>query len=157
MLDKCTTEERWSGVNDLIERWLQERQFLIVQYCAVSGVHEFSPKSPRSQLRLQKFCQLLVDYVSAGHFEVYYELIREAEAFDDGTAETAATIFPRISSSTEYALGFNDKYGEANNDPNEIIITLPKSLSALGETLASRFELEDQLIEMHNAHREQVA
>ena len=39
MLDQCTKEERWSGVNTMIDRWLKDRQTLIVQFCAVSGVH----------------------------------------------------------------------------------------------------------------------
>lgn len=138
----------------MIDRWLQERQLLIVQFCAVSGVHEFRPKSERSQQRLQKFCQLLVDYVSSGHFEVYYQLLREAEEFEDGSAELAKSLFPYINATTETALEFNDSY--ASNDSD--LATLSKSLSKLGETLASRFELEDRLIEvMHDAHRELVA
>ena len=113
MLDECTKKERWTGVNEMIERWLQERQTLIVQFCALSGVHEYSPKGERSNLRLQKFCQLLVDYISSGHFEVYYQLIREAEEFDDGGAELAKSLLPHITSTTELCMEFNDKYSEA--------------------------------------------
>ena len=156
MLDQCTIEERWIGVNDMIDRWLYERQLLIVQYCALSGVHEFSPRtdSERSNLRLQKFCQLLVDYVSSGHFEVYYQLIREAEEFEDGSAELAKSLFPYINATTETAVAFNDKYVDTEGPFNN----LSKNLSKLGETLATRFEYEDRLIDaMHEAHREQVA
>ena len=155
MLDDCSIEERWSGVNQLIERWLQERQSIIVQFCALSGVHELrSSDADPSNLRLQKFCQILVDYMSAGHFEVYYELIREAEEFDDGSAEIANALMPRITITTEVAMEFNDKYSSADGT----LTNLPKNLSKLGEVLASRFELEDQLIDvMHEAHREQVA
>lgn len=154
MLDQCTKKERWSGVNEMIDRWLKERQALIVQFCAVSGIHEYRPKSENSQLRLQKFCQLLVDYVSSGHFEVYYQLLREAEEFGDGSAELAKSLFPYIDATTETAIEFNDNYIGNDAEPS----TLSKSLSKLGETLASRFELEDRLIEvMHDAHSEQVA
>jgi regulator of sigma D len=154
MLDQCTKKERWSGVNDMIERWLQERQSLIVQFCAVSGIHEYRPKSERTQQRLQKFCQLLVDYVSSGHFEVYYQLLREAEEFEDGSAELAKSLFPYINATTETAIEFNDNYVGSSGE----MANLSKSLSKLGETLASRFELEDRLIEvMHDAHSEQVA
>lgn len=154
MLDQCTIEERWAGVNDIIERWLQQRQDLIVQFCALSGVHELKTAAERSNLRLQNFCQLLVDYVSSGHFEVYYQLIREAEEFEDGSAELAKSLLPRIISSTERAMAFNDQYTGVEEAPN----SLPRSLSSLGETLASRFDLEDQLIDaMHEAHRSQVA
>ena len=76
MLENCDIKERWSGVDKLVERWLEERQSLIVQFCALSGVHELSGNNA-SRGRLQKFCQLLLDYVSAGHFEVFYELVRD--------------------------------------------------------------------------------
>ncbi len=154
MLDQCTKEERWNGVSELIQRWLLERQSLIVQFCALSGVNEFSPKTEQSDLRLGKFCQLLMDYVSAGHFEVYYQLIREAEEFKDGSADVAIKIVPRINAATEIAMEFNDKYAEAEGP----FTHLSKHLSTLGETMASRFEFEDRLINvLHESHREQFA
>ena len=154
MLDQCTIKERFEGVNQMIERWLQERQALIVQYCALSGIHEHSPDTEAATARLDHFCALLVDYASAGHFEIYYQLIREAEAFDDGSAEKANALLPRIVDSTETAMDFHDKYTDCARQLTE----LPQDLSGLGETLASRFDLEDRLINtLHEAHREQVA
>ena len=153
MLDQCTKEERWSGVSELIQRWLQERQSLIVQFCALSGVHEFSPKQDDSDLRLGKFCQQLVDYVSTGHFEVYYQLIREAEEFQDGSVEIAKKVIPRINAATEIAMEFNDTYTDAKAP----FTHLSQHLSQLGETMASRFEFEDRLINvLHESHREEV-
>jgi regulator of sigma D len=154
MLENCDIKTRWGAVNELIERWLDERQALIVQYCAISGIQK--AQQATNPTRLQKFCQLLLDYVSAGHFEIYYELIREAEAFDDGTAELAKPLLPQITATTQIALDFNDTYAEceAVGEPG----VLAKGLSELGETLATRFELEDQLIAaLHACHREQVA
>ena len=154
MLDQCTIEERFEGVTQMIDRWLHARQTLIVQYCALSGIHEIRPSAESTNLRLENFCQLLVDYVSAGHFEVYYELIREAEAFGDGSAELAKSLLPYIIDSTEMAMAFHDKYTGANKP----LSSLPKALSTLGETMATRFEHEDRLINvLHEAHREQVA
>lgn len=154
MLDQCSIEERWQGVSAMIDRWLQERQQLIVQFCALSGVHEYSPSTERSANRLQQFCQLLVDYMSAGHFEIYYQLLREAETFADGSAELGKALFPRIDATTERAMHFNDQYAD-NAGPHK---QLSRDLSVLGEDLAARFEWEDQLIDaMHEAHREQVA
>ncbi len=121
---------------------------------ALSGIQKAQQASNSS--RLQKFCQLLLDYVSAGHFEVYYELIREAEAFDDGTAGLARPLMPQITATTQIALDFNDTYAEYKSigEPG----VLAKALSELGETLATRFDLEDQLIAaLHACHREQVA
>ncbi|MFA7554945.1 MAG: sigma D regulator [Spongiibacteraceae bacterium] len=154
MLDNCTIEERWSGVNELIDRWLQARQTIIVQFCSLSGVHELRANADPSNIHLQKFCELLMDYISAGHFEVYYQLIREAEAFQDGSANIAKALMPRITATTEAAMDFNDRYLDARGNMEN----LPKCLSKLGETMAARFELEDQLIDtLHDSHREQVA
>jgi regulator of sigma D len=153
MLDNCSIEERWSGVNQLIERWLQERQSLILNFCGLSGVHELRENADPSNIRLQNFCQLLMDYVSAGHFEIYYQLIREAEVFEDGSEKLAQALMPDITATTSIAITFNDIYADANANLDK----LPKSLSKLGETLASRFDMEDQLINtLHESHREQV-
>ena len=153
MLDNCTIQERWTGVNEIIERWLQARQTVIVKFCNLSGVHEQRTENDSPSERLQTFCQGLVDYLSAGHFEVYYELIREAEAFDDGSAEQAKALLPGISSTTEKAMAFNDQYVDAEG----LLDDLPSSLSDLGEILEARFELEDQLIDLlHESHRDQV-
>ncbi len=156
MLENCDIKTRWSGVNKLIERWLAERQAVIVQYCTISGIHELSPQSSAAnRQRLQKYCQLLLDYLSAGHFEVYYELLREAEAFQDGSAEVATALMPKINATTALALDFSDKYAEADEPA---AIGLAKDLSRLGEILAERFDYEDRLINaMHVCHRELVA
>jgi regulator of sigma D len=155
MLDECTIEERWSGVNDMIERWLEERQALIVGFCAVSGVHE-SNNAEELHSGLQRFCQLIVDYVCAGHFEVYYQLLREAEEFKDGSAKIAKALLPELNENTSIAMEFNDHYFESNE--NTPLQDLSQQLSKLGETLELRFEIEDRLIDvMHNAHKELIS
>lgn len=156
MLENCDIKERWSGVNKLVERWLAERQSLIVQFCALSGVHVLSPQtSVVNSVRLKHFCEMLVDYVSSGHFEIYYELLSEAEAFEDGSAEAAHALIPLINATTADALDFNDKYVNKTQIP---IAGLAKDLSRLGEIFAERFDQEDLLIRTtHSSHREQVA
>ena len=154
MLENSDIKARWGAVNHLIEGWLEERQSLIVQYCAISGIQ--TAQRSTNPDRLQKFCQLLLDYVSAGHFEIYYELVREAEVFMDGSADLATTLLPKITATTQTALDFNDTYAECTQigEPG----VLAKDLSELGETFAVRFELEDQLIDaLHACHREAVA
>lgn len=156
MLEDCQTrEERWVGVSKLIERWLEERQELIVLYCSLSGVHAFAPNSNQSSQKLRKFCQILVDYASAGHFEVYEQLAQEGKDFEDDSQKILEEIYPHISLSTEVALDFNDRYGDAPEE--ETLARLKADLSTLGELLVGRFDLEDKLIEdIHNAHAELV-
>lgn len=149
-------KERWGGVSELIERWLQERQQLIVTYCRLTRVSDFSSLD-KARSAFCKFCELLVDYVSAGHFEIYDKLIQEATAFDDGGVALAERLYPRIQKTTEVALAFNDRFDRIQGE-SAGFDELYEGLSGLGETLEDRFEMEDLLIEsLHNAHADQVA
>ncbi len=144
-------------LNHAIEAWLEERQELIVLYCACCGVHQQIQETPTKIQRLKTFCQIMVDYCSAGHFEIYPGLIKEAEERDDGTASMAQALLPKIQDSTDIALEFNDRY-ETEELPPEVIETLVKHLSKLGEILVSRFEYEDQLVQiMHSDSHSEVA
>ncbi|MBT8139275.1 MAG: sigma D regulator [Gammaproteobacteria bacterium] len=158
MLEKCKDSgERWGGVSKILEGWLQQRQELIVEFCTVSGVHELASNSSDPDEGLQRFCELMVDYVSAGHFEVYDQLIQEAEEFGDSAAlDFAKKIYPQISTTTEKVLQFNDALdGMLNREAG--CASLAHELSLIGETLVARFELEDQLVEqLHYSHKSQV-
>jgi len=80
MLENCkTAKERWGGVSEIIDRWLEERQEMLVQYCALSGLDQAVVTDERRGEKLRGLCQILVDYVSAGHFEIYDQLIKEGQ------------------------------------------------------------------------------
>lgn len=149
--------EHWGTVDKLVERWLKERQELILLYCAVDGLREYTPKDTPVTIKVQAFCDVLIDYMSAGHFEIYDELLQEAKDFNEDYLELANSVFPRIQASTQTAVDFNDKYTKADIS-EEQMSGLATDLSRLGERLVERFDLEDQLIEsLHNRHRELVA
>lgn len=155
MLDSCTTaQERWGGVHKLIDRWLAERKQLITAYSSLRS-RSASPAQPDSAL--QAFCNVLVDYMSAGHFEVYEQLIREAEEFNDlGGLELAKQLYPRLETITQSAVQFNDQYSESANVADEEL--MQTQLQALGSLLHERFELEDCLIEvLHTAHQDMLS
>ena len=156
MLENCeSAKQRWGGVNDLIDKWLKERQTLIVKLCDLSVNQSSSTENIVE--RFQAFCQILVDYVSVGHFEVYEQLLNEAAAFNDGGTELANKIIPQIQTSTEIALNFNDRFDDINK-VDDGIEGLILELDNLGKTLEERFELEDILIEaLHKAHAGSVA
>ncbi|MBE0486533.1 sigma D regulator [Marinobacter sp.] len=157
MLENCrNARERWGGVSELIDRWLKERQELLVHYCELSGESDFS-QTEVLQEKCVRFCEVLVDYVSAGHFEVYEQLIQEAREFNDGGLELAAKVYPRIEQTTEVALNFNDRLDGRILTEAELR-ALFGELSKLGEILEGRFEMEDFLIEhLHNAHAGKMA
>jgi regulator of sigma D len=156
MLENCkNARERWGGVSELIDRWLKERQELLVHYCDLSGTTDFSQTESLHQ-KFVRLCEVLVDYVSAGHFEIYEQLIQEAREFDDGGIELAARVYPRIEKTTETALNFNDQLNGQSLTEDKAR-ELFGQLSELGEMLEARFEMEDFLIEhLHNAHAEKV-
>ncbi|MGV8838246.1 sigma D regulator, partial [Cellvibrio sp.] len=142
MLENCkSAKERWGGVSEIIDRWLEERQAMLVQYCALSGLDQDLSDLQRGE-KLRSFCQILVDYVSAGHFEVYDQLIKEGREFDDAEAlQEASKLYDTIDTTTERLLDFNDKYLETDD-----ISSLTADLSHLGEALEVRFSAEDRLI-----------
>lgn len=153
MLDNChSARERWGGVSDIIDRWLQERQDLLVLFCKLPKQKE-TDLADETETLLRRFCQILVDYVSAGHFEIYEQLVAEGREFDDqeGLAQ-AKKHYQDIDSTTEQILDFNDKYQETDD-----ITSLVADLSGLGEALANRFEAEDKMIAiLHTSHKDQV-
>lgn len=160
MFEDCKTmKDRWGGVSKILDGWLHQRQELIVEFCTISGVHDSdSALAQNPDEGLRHFCELMVDYISAGHFEVYDHLTQEAEELNDGKGmEIARRLYPQISKTTEQVLAFNDSY-DAMIEGNKNAINLARELSLLGETLVSRFELEDQLVEnLHYAHRDLIA
>lgn len=151
------TNYAWGNVDQIIKRWLQERQELILLYCKVDGLKELHADETPLSIRVRALSNTLIDYVSAGHFEIYKHLMQEAEAFEDNYQSTIDRIMPLIQQSTEIALDFNDRYAEAElNDSHRE--RLADDLNILGLKMVERFDLEDQLIEhLHNCHRDLVA
>jgi len=154
MLESCkNAQERWGGVHLLIDRWLNEREELVKAY------RELEAKSDTlgaDHQVLLTFCEALVDYCSAGHFEVYEQLNSEAKAFgDERGLELADQYYPRINAITEKAMAFND---HCDNGDWSHADEVAAELKALGGLLHERFELEDLLIEvLHTSHKEAVA
>ncbi|WP_221793451.1 sigma D regulator [Oceanobacter mangrovi] len=157
MLEKVNTaRERWGGVHNMVDSWLSDRQGLIVKYCALSAAKPLSEEEiPLAQL-VQDFCQVMMDYCSAGHFEIYQRLMDEARDYADGSVEFAETLVPRLDELTGLCVDFNDNYDRFCD--LEQLAKLPAELSRVGEVLEERFELEDQMIErLYTAHQETAA
>ena len=155
MLDNCEdSRETWQAVESLLQSWLKERRDLLVKYTAIAATLDRSATAESINAGIERLCQLLVDYVSAGHFEVFYALQREAESFNEGretaVARLVAETISQIGDTTEVILGFEEKY------PSGDISALEADLSLLGEVLELRFALEDRLISgLHRRHAEQ--
>ncbi|WP_160151993.1 sigma D regulator [Microbulbifer sp. ALW1] len=159
MLENCkNAQERWGGVSQIIDRWLQSRQALLVSFCTLSDKKDIgdsnSDNSREAEASVRILCQQLVDYISAGHFEVYDQLIQEGQAFGDTEGlQQAKALYREIDATTDTAVDFNDKYQETDD-----LSALSKDLSELGVALETRFAAEDRMIDtLHTAHKNQLA
>ncbi len=147
-------EEQFAAVDEILGRWLTERNTLLSKYTEIAVATEASLGGEKIESGQKALGELIVDYISAGHFEIFHELINEAELFNDGGRKLAASLIPQISDTTEVILAYEEKYGTGLEYPE----TLERDLSALGEILENRFVLEDQLIAgLHTRHRFKLA
>tara|TARA_R110002110_G_scaffold199015_2_gene409752 strand:- start:45373 stop:45858 length:486 start_codon:yes stop_codon:yes gene_type:complete len=145
--------EQFNAVEGLLTSWLRERRAVLARYTALVVAIDDAPASAQLARRQRELCELLVDYISAGHFEVFAELLNEAEVFGDNSDALVAGLMPDITDTTDVILAYEEKYGRGEHYPE----TLRRDLSALGELLESRFVLEDRLIAgLHNQHRRQL-
>lgn len=141
MLDSVAQDSRTASV---VARWLAERNELLVLYCRLTGKRKDQVLPDKSQIN--QFCDILIDYVSAGHFEVYEQVVSLCDKKGPQSLQLLEEVFPRISKTTDIVVDFNDKYSDDQAN-EELMSQLDKDLSKLGEAIASRVELEDQLID----------
>ncbi len=139
---KHPSEDRRKLTRTAIDRLLEERQEVLVCYEQVAGIQPYNDTNKNPEL-LQKFSQLLMDYIAAGHFGLY-QRISEGNERRRQVLEVAKKIYPSIAKTTEKALDFNDVYDKA--DKSKPYEAVSDRLSDLGEVLAHRIELEDRLI-----------
>ncbi|WP_100643595.1 sigma D regulator [Alteromonas facilis] len=151
MLSQAEYEtNRFYDVNSVLNNWLNERQQLWVEYCQLAGLTANKSQNGNKQLpthqQLEQFCELLMDYVSAGHFEVF-DIIASEDPSGESLRES---LYPELMDTTDAALEFNDSYSSVEEIVNPKMFE--QSVANLGETLAVRFELEDRLIQHLSDH-----
>ena len=145
MLKLQSAEAIQERIDQAVAAWLRERQDLIVLMCAINQPGE---QALPTSTRIQNFCQVLMDYVSAAHFEIYDTLVHRAE--HQGrlqAAEQAKRLYAKLQVSTDLALRFNDLF---DNDEHceDLQSQVAHELSELGLALEERFTLEDHLLQL---------
>ncbi len=140
-------KDRRAGSRELVGKLLAERTEMFVLYCRLAGLVPYHGKPLKNGAHelLQEFCQVLVDYIAAGHFSIYERIVSGTERRQD-VADLASQLYPRIAETTEAALAFNDQYDI--DDHFELSGSFHQALSRLGEQLALRIELEDKLLKI---------
>lgn len=140
--------DRRTRLTETINSLIQLRQEMFVSYCQLAGVSTFDRRmvdQPATQSdQLRSFCQVMVDYTAMGHFEVYQRIIDGKER-RVAVKEVAAKVYPGIADTTNFLVDFNDKYVDFKGTDEEMD-SLDSDLSKLGEVIAVRGDLEDQIL-----------
>ena len=130
-----------------IKKLISERNEVLALYGNLTGCDgsKITSAEDIEAEHLQEFCQLLIDYIATGHFELYSR-ISEGKERRHEIDSLADTIYTSMEKTTALAVEFNDTYDGVSSFTDELKNKLPSQLSILGEELATRIELEDQLI-----------
>lgn len=137
-------EDQTHRAEALVRRWLQDRQSLIVLMRALSDEDQRPLDAASLSGHVQAFCEVLMDYVSAGHFEVYDELLAEAEQRHSDNLATGLALHARLQATTDVVIRFNDLYEDPENEG--VLATLTPELAGLRLALENRFDIEDRMI-----------
>lgn len=147
----------WDKTKLFINKWLMERQELLILYHEI--LNEYSKSDPKNfspQLfegkKLKEFCEILTDYIAFGHFKIFEFM---AEVLGPATEQKESKdqqLLIKILRTTLVSLDFSDKYCNTTN-----LIDFKQDFSDLGEALANRFEWEDKLLQDYRLALEPAA
>lgn len=133
--------ERRTRTRVMINELIKQRQDVLITLCELAEVSPFPEEKPNYE-RIQDFCQIFVDYIALGHFEIFDRIMKKEERRKD-VLNIISSLYLRIAFTTEVAIEFNDKY----ESPEQSLDHLHEDLTKLSEIMATRIDMEDQLIE----------
>ena len=139
---QATVVERRTSSQDQLKTLLETRTETLSLYSQLANMRPFEADR-EMQVMIQEFCEALVDYSASAHFQLYRYLEEKSER-RTAVLEVAEQVYPRIAESTRFILDFNEKYDCEDHFDN--LDGLDSDLSRLGELLADRIVLEDQVI-----------
>jgi len=161
-------KSRWNKTDAVIDSWLKERQQLLQQFMAATRLPSLQGKTVSPAVHVVEretliaLCNTLVDYVSMLHFEILEQLsVLESQLKEQLSLRHMSRASPKIPS--PIPLGLNrlllEKILKTTNHILDFELDCQKllkagkplsvikdDLSALGEVLAGRMDLEDALI-----------
>lgn len=139
-----TAQVHSKSLPDLLNKLLVARQESLVLFQKLAALKPFA-LATSIHPPLRRFRQALVDYLALGPFEVYEALEEQpAESPYRRARDLSRRLYARIARTTQTALDFHDRY---EGKLSELALAeLNEELSRLGEALATRIELEDQII-----------
>ncbi|MFO7603119.1 MAG: Rsd/AlgQ family anti-sigma factor [Gammaproteobacteria bacterium] len=139
---QASVAERRSSAQSQLKTLLETRTETLSLYSQLANMRPFELDREMQEM-IQEFCEALVDYSASAHFQLY-RFIEEKNERRSAVLEVAERVYPRIAESTRFILDFNEKYD--CEDHCDSLANLDADLSHLGELLADRILLEDQVI-----------
>lgn len=141
------SKQRWGGCSEIIDYWLTLRQELLINYSNVAGLNKIDKRALPTETEFATFCLSLMDYVSAGHFRIYKKVMDKWKASGMKATKETDLLYFQIVETTKPLVEFNDKYS-VDEFPENRFERFDEDISRVGEIMALRFELEDQLIQL---------
>lgn len=139
------SQDRRANSHGMINELVSVRTQMLTLYSELAAQHPFDDDDESVSELLEQFCQSLIDYTADSHFRLY-RFIDERKERRRAVIEIADQVYPRIVSTTQTILDFNDKYDITEH--GNLLAALEGDLSMLGENLADRIELEDKVIKV---------
>lgn len=134
--------DRRARAREKLDTLVNARTETLARLAELARIRPFVAE-PQTEEALQDFCESLVDYAASAHFQLY-RYIAENRERRRAVRAVAERIYPRIAETTDAILEFNDRYDVARLEGR--VESLSDDLSRLGELLADRIQLEDEII-----------
>ncbi len=157
---KTTTEtqaavsgaERRTQSHAAIHLLVESRNEMLTIYGELASFQPFDTHQREEVLqKLQEFCEALIDYTASAHFQLYRYIDKNKERRTN-VREVADRVYPKIVETTIDILDFNDKYETLEKCIDLQLIA--DDLSHVGEVLAQRTDLEDEVIDALSSKRD---
>ncbi len=141
MVDTIVKERRVQS-RTIIESLVDSRTETLAQYKEVMSYQPFEMDDTLQEV-LEDFCESMVDYSAKAHFNLYNYLEHNKER-RQSVLKIADSVYPELVDNTQKILDFHDKY---NSDVSTLDCDkLEHCLNSVGELLADRINLEDDVI-----------
>ena len=133
----------------VVKQWREQRLTLRDELGQLLAAIVLPLSGQQLQEQVTEFCANLLDYVCAGHFVIYHNLLASKPANQPETRLLCRKIQQYIGSSTDQILLFN-AYCEDTGRSGRFNSSLEQVLGRLTRILLMRFALEEQLMELGN-------
>ena len=113
MQEQMSAADRRAASTKTLDTLVETRSETLVLLNELAGMRPFSPDPDITDL-LQEFCESLVDYAAAAHFQLY-QYFESGNERRQAVIDVAEKVYPQIMKTTAAILEFNDTYDSEEN------------------------------------------